>query len=119
MSIARETAVAIAGRIYGVPPDAAQRLATQLLVPAYQWVHGVHVGGGGGPVVVAVQGVQGAGKSTLAAALVDAFAATSALRTVALSLDDFYLTRAEQETVARGGNPLLQCRGNPGVRRPP
>jgi D-glycerate 3-kinase len=57
---------------------------------------------------------QGAGKSTLAARLVQRLA-DRGLRAVTLSLDDLYLTRAERETLGREAHPLLRTRGPPGT----
>lgn len=66
------------------------------------------------PSRVALAGGQGAGKSTLARAIVAA-ADHFGLRAVAMSIDDFYLTRAERETLGRTVHPLLATRGPPGT----
>jgi len=62
-----------------------------------------------------INGAQGTGKSTLADFL--RVAATSMFDwTVAvLSIDDFYYTREERETLAQQVHPLLQVRGVPGT----
>ena len=62
------------------------------------------------PLVFGLCGAQGSGKSTLAQALIHKFP-----RAVALSLDDFYLTRAERMRLARNVHPLLATRGVPGT----
>lgn len=64
------------------------------------------------PLVVGINGPQGCGKSTLAAALVEASRGW-----VAVSIDDFYLTRAEQIALAERftDDPLMQVRGGPGT----
>lgn len=62
------------------------------------------------PRVLGLGGAQGCGKSTAAAALA---AADPAL--AVLSLDDFYLTRAEREALAARESPLLGTRGPPGT----
>lgn len=62
------------------------------------------------PFVFGLCGSQGSGKSTLARALAPRFP-----RTVVLSLDDFYLTRAERLQLAREVHPLLAVRGVPGT----
>lgn len=67
-----------------------------------------------GPHVLGISGGQGAGKSTLAALLVLA-ATHRGRRPVALSLDDFYLTRSERADLARSVHPLLATRGVPGT----
>lgn len=68
------------------------------------------------PLVLGINGPQGAGKSTLAAGLVDALGARG-LRAVALSVDDLYLTRAEQVALAAAhpGDRCLEHRGYPGT----
>jgi len=62
------------------------------------------------PLVFGLCGSQGSGKSTLARALTHRFP-----RTVVLSLDDFYLARAERMRLARDIHPLLAVRGVPGT----
>lgn len=68
------------------------------------------------PMVVGLNGPQGSGKSTLADRLVRAFAAID-VRAVALSIDDVYLTHAEQSALAAAhpGNGALEFRGYPGT----
>ena len=68
----------------------------------------------GRPVVVGLCGAQGSGKSTMSTRLarrLDAAGSPSAV----LSLDDFYLTRAERATLGRTVHPLLETRGVPGT----
>ncbi|MCW5580105.1 MAG: kinase [Luteimonas sp.] len=67
-----------------------------------------------GARVYGVSGLQGTGKSTLAAQLVEA-AAARGLCAVALSLDDFYLDRPERRRLARDVHPALATRGPPGT----
>ena len=64
--------------------------------------------------VFAICGLQGTGKSTLAAQLV-ALARSQGLRAAALSIDDFYLTRHQRRKLARDVHPLLATRGPPGT----
>jgi D-glycerate 3-kinase len=70
----------------------------------------------GRPWVLGLQGPQGAGKSTAAAALVEA-ALDDGRRAVTVSIDDFYLTYAEQRALAERHphNPYLLYRGYPGT----
>lgn len=68
-----------------------------------------------GTVVVGVSGCQGSGKSTLASLLVLLLKETLGLRAVNLSMDDFYLTHAERQQLARNVHPLLATRGVPGT----
>ena len=66
-------------------------------------------------LVVGINGAQGSGKSTLCAYLAAALTAGHGVKAVALSLDDFYLTRAEREQLADSVHPLLRTRGVPGT----
>lgn len=63
--------------------------------------------------VLGISGLPGSGKSTLARQLVAA-GRRRGLRVVALSLDDFYLTRRQRQALARHIHPLLATRGPPG-----
>ncbi len=66
--------------------------------------------------ILGIQGPQGCGKSTLASALVEEWG-RSGVRATAVSIDDFYLTHAEQQALAsrHAGNPYLLYRGYPGT----
>jgi D-glycerate 3-kinase len=66
------------------------------------------------PLVVGLGGAQGAGKSTVAAALADALAA-GGRRAAVLSLDDLYLDRAARARLADTVHPLFATRGPPGT----
>jgi len=61
-----------------------------------------------------IAGLQGSGKSTLAAQLAT-LAARRGRHLVVLSIDDFYLDRADRERLAREAHPLLVTRGPPGT----
>jgi D-glycerate 3-kinase len=67
-----------------------------------------------GARILGVSGLQGTGKSTLAAQLAAA-AARRGLEAVAVSLDDFYLDRDARLQLAREVHPLLSTRGPPGT----
>lgn len=67
------------------------------------------------PTVLGINGCQGSGKSTLADYLCCMIAERLDISTIALSLDDFYLTRAERSELARKVHPLLATRGVPGT----
>ncbi len=69
----------------------------------------------GRPVLIGLNGSQGSGKSTLCAYLCRSLAESHGLRAIDLSLDDFYLTRAEREALASDVHPLLRTRGVPGT----
>ena len=64
--------------------------------------------------IIGVSGTQGSGKSTLANLLQHLLNAQN-LTVVSLSLDDFYLTRAERQQLAQSIHPLLITRGVPGT----
>jgi D-glycerate 3-kinase len=70
----------------------------------------------GTTLVVGINGPQGSGKTTLAAELCGALA-SGGFRATTLSVDDFYLTRAEQVALAAAfpADPYLQQRGYPGT----
>ena len=64
--------------------------------------------------ILGVNGSQGSGKSTLARELVMCLE-RQGKSAAAVSLDDFYLTRAEREGLAKTVHPLAQTRGVPGT----
>ncbi|MGH8029909.1 MAG: kinase [Arenimonas sp.] len=68
----------------------------------------------GRPPVFAIAGLQGTGKSTLAAQI-QALGAHRGLRVAVLSIDDFYLGRRERRALGRDVHPLLATRGPPGT----
>lgn len=71
------------------------------------------------PLIVGLNGVQGSGKTTVCERI-QRFLSTEGGRSakvtsISLSMDDFYLTYAEQCSLfQRTGNPLLEYRGLPG-----
>ncbi len=66
-------------------------------------------------LLVGVSGCQGSGKSTLASLLVLLLKELMGLNAINLSIDDFYLTHADRQTLARTVHPLLATRGVPGT----
>jgi D-glycerate 3-kinase len=68
----------------------------------------------GGRLVVGLCGSQGSGKSTASKVLKAMIEAAHVSATV-LSLDDFYLTRAERIELSRHIHPLFRTRGVPGT----
>ena len=68
-----------------------------------------------GTRIIGINGSQGSGKSTLADYLCTVVAERHNIRAVALSLDDFYLTKAHRLQLARDVHPLLATRGVPGT----
>lgn len=68
-----------------------------------------------GRCVIGLHGGQGSGKSTLAAALTTILKTVSGLNIVAISLDDFYLTKRQRQALSESTHPLLKTRGVPGT----
>ena len=68
-----------------------------------------------GPLVVAINGAQGTGKSTLSRFLSDFFRVSAGLNACVLSLDDLYLSRADRSALGEQVHPLLATRGVPGT----
>lgn len=66
------------------------------------------------PYLLGLSGLQGSGKSTVAAALVQ-LARQRDVPALTLSLDDFYLGRRERMRLAESVHPLLCTRGVPGT----
>ncbi len=95
-----------------------RRRIDEYYLPLFQWVtdtvkkraEATH------PMMIGINGPQGCGKSTLTRILVNTLPEVG-LRAVTVSIDDFYLTHAEQMRLARQhcANPLLQQRGYPGT----
>lgn len=67
------------------------------------------------PLVIGVQGCQGSGKSTLSLFLKVLLESEYQLNTAVLSIDDFYLTKAQRNDLAQTVHPLLKTRGVPGT----
>jgi len=70
------------------------------------------------PAILGLCGAQGSGKTTIArwtARLLEA----RGMRAVALSLDDFYLSRDARQRLAREVHPMLAVRGPPGTHDVP
>jgi len=68
---------------------------------------------GGGNTIYAIAGLQGTGKSTLSGQLAE-LGRERGLVVVPLSIDDFYLGRAERLRLGREIHPLCATRGAPG-----
>jgi D-glycerate 3-kinase len=99
-----------------LPPDLPGRLAADIpqhWQPLSDIVAGWHRASGPG-LLLGLSGAQGSGKSTLAALLVHLLRTRHGLHAVAVSLDDFYLTRAERARLAQTVHPLFATRGPPG-----
>lgn len=68
------------------------------------------------PFFIGLNGVQGAGKTTLVRALSETLRVQAGLQTLVLSIDDLYLKHEDQIALAatHPDNPLVQHRGEPG-----
>lgn len=95
------------------------QLGADYLATARKWfaplagILAAHQRGAGRPLLVAVNGCQGSGKTTLADYLCQCLTHHHGLRCASLSLDDFYLTRAERRALAATVHPLFATRGVP------
>ena len=67
------------------------------------------------PILVALNGCQGSGKTTASDYLCTALTEEQGVNTVTLSLDDFYLTQRERHALGASIHPLLETRGVPGT----
>lgn len=88
---------------------AAEQAYRQILQQLFSTLHGL-----GRPQVIAISGAQGTGKSTLANMLAAKFCAQG-LSAAAVSLDDYYLSKAQRQHLAQTEHPLLAQRGVPGT----
>lgn len=70
-------------------------------------------------LLVGINGAQGSGKTTLTRVLGLLLQEDHKKNVVTLSLDDFYLTRAEREALSDQVHPLLSTRGVPGTHDVP
>lgn len=92
----------------------------QYYLPVFFWADAQlaarRASGAPGPLVLGISAPQGCGKSTLCDALCVLFE-RNARSAAAVSVDDFYLTNADQRALAAAhpGNPLLELRGNAGT----
>ena len=85
-----------------------------IYVPLAAWImeHRAHHSG---PLIVGINGAQGAGKSTIFNLLEVTLSLGFGLRVVGFSIDDIYKTRAARERLAADVHPLLVTRGVPGT----
>ncbi|MEM6581247.1 MAG: hypothetical protein AAF699_08250 [Pseudomonadota bacterium] len=67
------------------------------------------------PILLGVNGCQGSGKSTFCAYLSAFLKSEHGMKVLVLSLDDFYLTRAERHHLGASVHPMLATRGVPGT----
>ena len=96
-----------------LPPSFLEKLHRHYL-PLSHTVHSWQAALGA-PLVLGINGAQGTGKSTLAAALSLALEKIHHLRTTVISIDDLYLPLADRQALSREIHPLLATRGVPGT----
>jgi D-glycerate 3-kinase len=97
-----------------VLPDDYSRVAQKWFLPVIDRIARCKTGSDQ-PVVIGINGSQGSGKSTLADLMVCVLQQVHGLNALALSIDDFYLTHSERESLAEKVHPLLVTRGVPGT----
>ncbi len=94
-------------------PDAFRETAANCYDPLAAWLRRQLASGT--PFTLGINGAQGTGKTTLAAYLALALGESGAGNVAILSIDDFYLTKAERQQLANSVHPLLATRGVPGT----
>lgn len=100
---------------------ARHQLSESYLLSAHKWFDplvnaiAVRQNGARKPLVIGVNGCQGSGKSTLCDYISEALTHSHQLSAIAVSLDDFYLTRAERIELSQTIHPLFLTRGVPGT----
>ena len=94
-------------------PDKFRELIMLHYLPLVSWVESRRQAGE--TLFIGINGAQGTGKSTLAAFVRLALEWGANCRVAVLSIDDFYLTRAERKTLGEHVHPLMETRGVPGT----
>lgn len=94
-------------------PHKYQYLSEQLFTPLAQDT--IAAKKRGQPMVVAINGCQGSGKTTLADFLVTWINFNTAFNSISLSIDDFYHNQASRQQLAKDIHPLFATRGVPGT----
>ena len=94
-------------------PDTFHHTATKYYEPLAAWLR--RRLDEQSPFLLGINGAQGTGKSTLADYLALAVGGSGRPAIAVLSIDDFYLTRAERQRLAETVHPLLAVRGVPGT----
>lgn len=67
------------------------------------------------PLILGINGSQGSGKTTLADYLLTALKEAHQLNAVSISIDDFYLSKAQRKDLSASVHPLFKTRGVPGT----
>ena len=91
-----------------------KEMVEQIYVPMGAWI-AQHQSQKQQPLVLGINGAQGAGKSTLFNLLEVTLTEGFGLNVVGFSIDDLYKTRSDRATLADQVHPLLLTRGVPGT----
>lgn len=83
-----------------------------LYLPFVAWLAKKH---SATPIIIGINGAQGAGKSTLSKILKALLTQGFGKSVVHLSIDDLYLSRSRREALAQSIHPLFKTRGVPGT----
>jgi D-glycerate 3-kinase len=94
-------------------PESFRTTAADHFEPLANWLREKTTGSS--PFLLGINGAQGTGKTTLAAYLSLSLDESGERRVAILSIDDFYLTKAERRKLATAVHPLLATRGVPGT----
>ena len=94
-------------------PDSFRQVVETCYWPLVQWLLKRHPGDGAR--LIGINGAQGTGKSTLADFIKLVLESGGKKSVAVLSIDDFYLTRAERQALSREKHELLATRGVPGT----
>lgn len=95
-------------------PDSYRDQAQDVFIPFIDTLRPI-LGHEGNVPVLGIHGSQGSGKSTLAELIYWYLHEQGGLNVALLSLDDFYLTLAQRQQLAKTTHPLLLTRGVPGT----
>jgi len=93
-------------------PETFETTVTQVYLPLMQHIVNLKQRN---PLFISINGAQGSGKSTLTYFLQQLIEIETPLRVANISLDDFYATRRQRETLSKTIHPLLITRGVPGT----
>lgn len=111
MSSGFENVIANGIQLPGATLEQQQRVFDDLYVPVYEFIKNSKQGKR--PLFIGLSAPQGCGKTTLVE-VIRKLAYMDNLKCVSMSLDDFYLTGADQDKLAEVNkdNGLLKLRGN-------
>ena len=94
-------------------PDKFRTLIEEHYAPLVAWLEAQRVADRS--LLLGINGAQGTGKTTLADYLKLALEGGPGWRVAVLSIDDFYLSKAERNQLGENVHPLLRTRGVPGT----